>query len=87
MDQQALSNIKLPKGLYLECITTKEYEILVTYKFSKEFECPRWLEYIFESIGKVLGKFDDSVEIGINDVTCSEPNYYYIEIYIHEKEN
>lgn len=89
MDQQELINLDLPIGLILESIRTKdkETETLVTYKFSKEFESPRWFEYIFEALSTVFSKMSDSLEIGINEVICSEPSYYYIEIYIHEKEN
>lgn len=87
MDQQELSNQDLPVGLYLDCIKSIENETLVTYKFSKEFESPRWFEHIFEALSTVFSKMSDSLEIGINEVTCSEPSYYYIEIYIHEKEN
>ncbi len=66
----------------LEGGTWTEYFVL--YKMKKWVETAKYLEYVFSCLSKLMGELRglpiDS--IGLQEVDCSEPESYYVLIYI-----
>ena len=59
-------------------------EYFVLYKMKKWEETARYMEYMFHSLSILMGELHDLPidSIGIQEVDCSEPESYYVLIYI-----
>ena len=59
-------------------------EYFALYKMKKWVETVRYLEYVFECLSKLMSELHDLPvdSIGLQEVDCSEPESYYVLIYI-----
>lgn len=59
-------------------------EYFALYKMKKWVETVQYLEYIFGCLSKLMGELHDLPidSIGLQEVDCSEPESYYVLIYI-----
>jgi len=59
-------------------------EYFVLYKMKKWVGTVKYMEYIFSSLSKLMSELDELPidSIGLQEVDCSEPESYYVLIYI-----
>ena len=59
-------------------------EYFALYKMKKWVETVKYLEYVFSCLSKLMGELHDLPvdSIGLQEVDCSEPESYYVLIYI-----
>ena len=59
-------------------------EYFALYKMKKWVETVKYLEYVFGCLSKLMSELHDLPidSIGLQEVDCSEPESYYVLIYI-----
>lgn len=87
----SLSEKETP-GLRLKFLESREMsleggtwiEYFALYKMKKWVETVKYLEYVFSCLSKLMGELKDLPvdSIGLQEVDCSEPESYYVLIYI-----